>query len=355
MKRQPSKNGRVVIKKNTLLVDGNGLLKTAFHGASREFNKKGEHIGGIYQFLTILRKLLTDTIYHRVYVFWDGKLSGKLRYDIYPQYKANRHKNWVDGTIPSEEELVIQKYKLEEYMSGLFIRQLTHPIVEADDFIAYYCNNKSVDEQITICSKDRDFCQLIEENVRIYLLDKKVFLTKENFKDVLGYHHTNTALLKIITGDSSDNIKGVKGVQEKTLFKFFPELLNEEVTLDFIIEKAIVLQDERINNGEKSLDKLTNIISGITRGIQGENLYKINRELVDLRTPLFTEDAKEAIDILINGFFDMDDTNIKPVYEKLKEDGLEDTIGNTRFPDYLLPFKMLLERDKKLLEENNNN
>ncbi len=354
MKKQPSKNGRIVIRKNTLLVDGNGLLKTAFHGASEEFNQNGEHIGGIYQFLTILRKLLTDTIYHRVYVFWDGKFSGKLRYELYSEYKANRNKNWIDGSIPDEEELVIQKYKLEEYMSGLFIRQLTHPIVEADDFIAYYCNNKSEDEQVTICSKDRDFCQLIEENIRIYLLDKKVYLTRENFSDILGYYYKNTGILKIITGDTSDNIKGVKGVQGKTLFKFFPEFLTEEVSLNFIIEKAILLQEERINSAQKPLSKLSNIINGVTNGAQGKDLYEINKKIVDLKNPLLTIDAKESVDRLINGFFDMDDTNIKPVYEKLKNDGLEDVIGKVRFPDYLLPFKLLLERDKKLLQENNN-
>jgi hypothetical protein len=46
------------------------------------------NIGGLYQFLTILRKMLVDDLYHRVYVFWDGNLSGKLRYDFINHIKV---------------------------------------------------------------------------------------------------------------------------------------------------------------------------------------------------------------------------------------------------------------------------
>ena len=42
---------------HTLVVDGDSLLKTAYHGA-KDLYYKGNHIGGIFQFLTMLRKVI---------------------------------------------------------------------------------------------------------------------------------------------------------------------------------------------------------------------------------------------------------------------------------------------------------
>ena len=88
----PPKDGSRVKVLNTLLVDGNALFKTGYFGAKSEYNRQGEHVGGVYQFITVLRKLLNEDLYHQVYVFWDGKLSGKLRWEIYKEYNLlHRH------------------------------------------------------------------------------------------------------------------------------------------------------------------------------------------------------------------------------------------------------------------------
>ena len=54
---------RVPVKKKriqkTLLVDGDSLLKTAYHGAKNLYYKE-THIGGIFQFLTMVRKMLNE-------------------------------------------------------------------------------------------------------------------------------------------------------------------------------------------------------------------------------------------------------------------------------------------------------
>jgi len=151
LNKRPPKNGEQKVKViNTLLVDGNALFKFGFFGAKDEYNHRGEHIGGIYQFLTILRKLLTEDLYHRVYVFWDGKLSGQLRYNIYNDYKGDRNKDFINGTHPVDESEVRQKKMIGNYLDNLFIRQLQDEVVESDDFIAFYCKNKTENEKITI-------------------------------------------------------------------------------------------------------------------------------------------------------------------------------------------------------------
>ena len=87
----------------TLLVDGDSLLKTAYHGAKNLYYKE-THIGGIFQFLTMVRKMLNENKFDRVYVFWDGKFSGRLRYELYKDYKSNRGKDFYNEKPDFSEE-----------------------------------------------------------------------------------------------------------------------------------------------------------------------------------------------------------------------------------------------------------
>jgi DNA polymerase-1 len=231
--KRPPKNGETVKKiQNTLLVDGNALFKRAFAGAKDEYNHKGEYIGGLYSFLTTVRKLLTEDLYHRVYIFWDGKLSGRLRYDIYEPYKSARGKDYKNGTYPIDEEEIRQRGLIWEYLNDLYVRQLIDEVVEGDDFIGYYCLIKKPNEKITICTNDRDMAQLIDDDVRIYYIDKKEYVDKSNFNSYFRYKLENACLYKMLIGDNSDSIKGIKGLGEDTLFNNFPELTERAVSLE---------------------------------------------------------------------------------------------------------------------------
>lgn len=342
----PKKAGSQQKIQNTLVVDGNALYKRGFIGAKNEYNNKGKPIGGVYQFLTVLRKILEDNLYHNVFVFWDGKFSGKLRWEIYKDYKSGRGKDYINGTQPDDPSEIIQRGMVFNYLEELYVRQLVNEVVEGDDFIAYYCKVKKSYENVTIITSDRDLCQLIDDNVRIYMLDLKNYVTKENFNQFFKYHLDNAALIKVLCGDSSDSIKGIRRLGEGTLLKYFPELKERKVELSEIINKAKEMQHERIKTKKKPLQILTNITECLTDGIQGKDLYEINTKLVDLSIPLLTEEAIEEVNFLINSNLS-DDRSIKKVYSMLKEDGIDKIIGENRFGDYLLPFKKLIEREKK--------
>jgi len=348
LNKRPPKNGEQKVKViNTLLVDGNALFKFGFFGAKDEYNHRGEHIGGIYQFLTILRKLLTEDLYHRVYVFWDGKLSGQLRYNIYNDYKGDRNKDFINGTHPVDESEVRQKKMIGNYLDNLFIRQLQDEVVESDDFIAFYCKNKTENEKITICTTDRDMCQLITDGVKIYFCDLRAYVDNTNYFSYFCHHYLNAGLVKTIIGDSSDCIKGVKGVKEPTLLSLFPELTERQVTIDEIIKRAGELQNERLLAKKPRLKSLDNIINGTTDGIQGDKLYEINHKLVNLKNPMMTPKSIEDLNSLMEGEFEVEDRGVKNVYSRMKIDGIDRVIGSNRYPDYLIPFKQLIERELK--------
>jgi DNA polymerase-1 len=349
MNKRPPKNGEIREEiQNTLLVDGNALFKRGFSGAKELYNKEGIHIGGVYQFLTTLRMLLEQEMYHRVYVFWDGNFSGKLRYEIYEPYKSARGKDYKNGTQPIDESELKQRRIVWDYLNELCIRQLKDEVIEGDDFIAYYCLTKNKNEKITICTNDRDMAQLINDDVRIFFIDKKNYVGKSNYSSYFRHNQENSVLLKTIVGDTSDSIKGIKGLGETTLLNHFPELTERKVTLNEIIEQASKQQEERIATKQKPLKVLQNIIDAVTDGVQGKKIYEINDKLVNLSKPMMTKDGIRALELLKNGSLLPENREFKKVFEMMKSHGIDKEIGEYRYPEYLVPFKKLIDREEKI-------
>ena len=177
---------------NTLLIDGNYLLKRSFNGAKHTFTGN-RHIGGLYQFIIQTRSLIRSQNINKVIVFWDGENGGKLRYDIYRDYKSNREgKEWykkIDLTPyelrkqeKEKESYLWQFVRIKQYLEELFIRQVQVDQIESDDMIAYYCYKYHHSENITIYTNDRDICQLLEyDNVSVYVANLKQNVNKKNY------------------------------------------------------------------------------------------------------------------------------------------------------------------------------
>jgi 5'-3' exonuclease len=86
---------------------------------------------------------------------------------------------------------------------------------------------------------------LISDTVIVYKPRKRTFITKDNAVNEIGIIPENIVLEKVICGDVSDNIKGVKGVGNETLIKYFPQLKTEKMDLRAIIERSKFLLEER--------------------------------------------------------------------------------------------------------------
>ncbi len=346
MNKKPPRNGEQKTKKqNILLVDGNALFKVGYFAAKDMYNSNGQHIGGVYSFLSILRKILTEDLYHRVYVFWDGNFSGKLRYEIYEPYKSGRGKDYINGTQPIDENELAQRKLVWEYLNETYIRQLMDEVVESDDFIAYYCKTKKPNENITIVSNDRDYVQLISNDIRIYFLDLKNYVDLSNYSSYFCYHQGNAVLVKTMIGDNSDSIKGIKGLGEDKLLSLFPELKDRVLTLNEVIDGAKERQLERTSNKKKPLIVLNNIINSVTDGPQKERLYEINERLVNLSKPMLTEKALQELEFLREGTLDSSGRDLKNLFSMMKRDGLDKALGEIRFSEFLIPFKKLIDRE----------
>lgn len=329
----------------TLLVDGNNLLKIGFHGVKNLY-AQDRQVGGIFHFLNTLRKQLTEYNYDKILVFWDGEWNSLERRKILAEYKANR----VKSDDFEAESFYSQKERIQLYLEEFFVRQVELSHCESDDLIAFYTQNCG-DEKVTIYSGDKDLTQLMKENVWVYNPFKGLIKYGDKIqiiKDVF-IPSDNVVIFKIFCGDKSDNINGVHFLGEKTLIKFFPDLLTKKVEVEDILQQAEELFKENKNN--KTLQSL---LTGKTKdGIFEKELYEINRKIIDLRNPLLTEEAKDEILSLINESLDPEGRSYKQAMKMMKEDGLYNFLprGDNSWVDFITPFMKLTRKEKQTFKK----
>jgi len=341
------------MKIRTLLVDSSFLLQRSYHGAKNTYTPKFGHIGGLYAFLTMIRKLIKDNLINKVVLAWDGQNGGIYRHNLDSAYKANREdKIWNEKIELNEteykkeqekkESILKQRKRIQAYAEELFLRQIEVDDIEADDIIAEYCKKNSELEDIYLFTNDRDFSQLLDLNITILFENIDHPITKDNFLFQFKYHYSNALTMKIICGDVSDNIEGIHGLKETTLLKLFPELKFKAIKVREICAKADQINKERINNKKKPLASLSNLLNNINR-------LALNYKLINLKKPFLNEQAKEELEQLGMPLSD-DDRGSKQLYKMMMEDEFLFVYGGT-FPSYIEPFYSVIMNEKKLLKE----
>jgi 5'-3' exonuclease len=327
---------------SVLLVDGDNLLTIGFYGLKNHFYK-GKHFGALYHFINTLRR--SFEIYHldKIVVFWDGENGHQPRKQIYHLYKENRR-----SRLRTDEEINsynTQRQRVKQYLEELFVRQGEYPLCETDDSIAYYTQN-SPNENKIVYSSDGDLTQLVSEKTQIYNPSHQK-LYKVN--DTIVYSHENilienVKLAKMLCGDPSDNISGIKNMGIKRLISMFPEVKDRKVTLEEIREKTNLLFEDDKHNW-----LLRNLLTGVTKhGVFGEEFYEINNRIVSLDEPLLTDEAKENIIALINENLDPEGRSYKNTMKMMMEDGLFQVLpkSDDAWTNFLNPFLRLTRKEK---------
>jgi 5'-3' exonuclease len=345
------------MKIRTLLVDSSYLLKRSFNGAKDVHTSKFGHIGGLYSFLTTVRKLIKAHKINKVVLVWDGQNGGVARHQIDAAYKSNRkNKSWHQKIELSEaefkreeekeESILIQRQRIKSYAEELFLRQIEVDDIEADDIIAAYCMQYESKEEIYIYTNDRDFSQLLDLNITILFANIDMPITKANYSLQFGHHYTNALIIKIITGDKGDNVPGIKGIGEDTLIKYFPDMRYKKFTVREICHEADRINKERIANGEKPLKVFENLLANVDRLI-------MNHKLVNLRQPFLNTQAREEL-LQLEAPLDPTNRGSKNLIDMMKDDEFL-TIYTGTFPNYAEPFYVVIEHEKELLKEYNKN
>lgn len=248
--------------KKAFLIDGMSMAyKAYFAFISRPLrNSKNQNTSAVYGFLASLIKILENEKPDYIAVAFDTK-EKTFRHEKFPEYKANRQ------MIP--DDLIYQIDYIKKILSAIDIEIITAPGFEADDIIGTLSQKFKENEVETyLVTPDKDFIQLIEDKIYIYRpLKKSVedaeIYNSQKVENEYGLKPSQFVDFLALTGDSSDNIPGVKGVGEKTAL----ELIKEFGSLDNIY-----------NN----IDKISKT-SLKQKLIDGKDLAYLSRELVTIK------------------------------------------------------------------------
>jgi 5'-3' exonuclease len=326
----------------TLLCDGDNLLTIGFYGVKNYFYK-GEHIGGIYHFLNTLRRSFENYHLDKIVVFWDGEEGSLSRKKLYPYYKEN-----PKTRLKSENEVnsyLYQRQRVKQYLEELYVRQGEYKYCETDDCIAYYTQITPEEKKI-IFSSDGDLTQLVNEKTQLYNPSHhKLYKPKDTFV----YDHEevlieNIKLVKMLCGDPSDNIAGIRNLGIKRLKELFPEIVSQPLTLEYIRYKTNFLFEQ-----DKENKIIQNLITGVTkRGVFGEEFFQVNSSIVSLDEPILTEEAKANINVLITEVLDPEGRSYKNTMKMMMEDGLFTVLpkSDDAWIKFLNPFLRLTRKEK---------
>ena len=295
------------------------------------------------------------------------KFDSELYRDVIDLYKVGKIKDVkIKKDYPediakkiiraAEDELLKENFErcrdiLCEMFNELYIRWNVDELTEGDDMIAYYCLNKKENEKIIIISGDMDLSQLIADDIAIYNLNIKEYITPKNFKSHFGYHYENTLLKKIFCGDVSDNISNIKGLSETGLMEMMPEIKTRKVTVEEVKYRARELINERISQKKKPYVLHKNIVNGISNKEYDGDFYEINDKIINLHHPILSEEAKESMDAMMYAPMDPECRSTKNLYKIILDQNIQDLQSDTQFSGFFRPFKKLEEKEIKRFKE----
>ncbi len=244
-----------------LLVDGHNLLFRMFYGMPEIRGRDGGKVQAVVGFASAMRKAVTLCRPSHMLVVFDSEECGDRR-QMSPAYKANR----PDYSAMEPEDCPFTQlpyiYKLLEQM------EIPHAEIhgcEADDVIASYalkCGGEGW--SVVIMSTDRDYFQLIRDNVSVMLYRgmESTFVTPASVEEKYGVTPAQFADHKCLVGDKSDNIAGIPGIGPKRA----AELLHAYGNLDGVIAHA----------GEVRPPKIREAL------LAGGDTLRLNRQLICL-------------------------------------------------------------------------
>ena len=279
----------------------------------------GVHIGGLGGFFRSLGALIRQTQPTSVYVVFDGAGSTASRKNLHSEYKEGRNltriTNWdaFDNIDDEHDSKVDQIVRIIQYLKLLPVKTCVLNKVEADDIIAVLAE-KLVEKYNSTCfivSSDKDFVQLVTDKIILYRPIEKEYYTPKVVKEKFGCLSENFILYKTLLGDSSDNIPGVKGLGVKGLFKKFPELQTEVLTLEDIFDIS----------ARKFKDHIV-----YSRILQNRSQIETSYKIMDLSIPMVGPNDIEYINEAIEE--DIPDLNSEMFISFYNEDKLGGMIRN---------------------------
>ena len=233
------------------LIDGHSQIFRMYYAFMRRpmVNSKGEDTSILYGFTKMLLELISKEHPTHIAVAFDPPAK-TFRHEAYPEYKANR------SAAPELVKAALEP--LQEILKALNIPVVMMPGFEADDVIGSMATQwESNDTQIFMVTPDKDYGQLITQNVFQYKPGKGgnevEIIGKKEVCENYGICEPEQVIdILTIWGDSSDNVPGIRGIGEVGAKK----LIGKYGSLESIIEHVDELPAKQQESIKGSLEQI---------------------------------------------------------------------------------------------------
>jgi DNA polymerase-1 len=223
----------------TLIIDGNNLVHRTFwvtkHRVDSYDPVLGDNIENLHVYFTLnaINSYVSMFKPTKIYVAWDEKpdYEANIRKETLSEYKGNRSSD----VSPHQNNEIIKHFLELLGIQSIFPREL-----EADDVIAYICNETA--GQKVIISVDKDFMQLVNENVTLFDPIRKKEFNNNNFEESTGYSTIKDWMTaKCLMGDKSDNVSGIPKFGKVKVKKFLDGYITLNESEEAIFERNMSL------------------------------------------------------------------------------------------------------------------
>lgn len=228
-------------KDRILLIDSWNIL-IAQNAVAHILDRNTMQIGMYLSTMNMIRTFVDKFKPQKIIFAMDGPQAGERRRQLYSGYKAGRRVKAKTSSIilregeeandytkySSQSAFTFQLERTFEFLKNLPVSTVIVPYCEGDDLISYLALENKDEFDCIIVSRDKDYFQLIQPGISVYNWKEKVLYNESVFFEKYKILSQNYIFMKILLGDSSDEVKGVVGIGKKT-FPIFEEILMKEI------------------------------------------------------------------------------------------------------------------------------
>lgn len=232
------------MEKNKLfLIDAMAMIYRAFYAMNKSprINSKGLDTSAAFGFFNTLLSLLKQYKPTHIGIAFD--LHGPtFRHKEFADYKSNRQ--------ATPDEIRQMEPYIRDIIDAMHIPILLSEGYEADDVIGTLAKQAAKQGfEVYMVTPDKDYAQLVEENVKILKLgrmgsDAEIWGVDEVLQKFEIEHPKQVIDILGLWGDSSDNILGVPGVGEKKA----KALLKQFHSIEEAIERCDEIESKSLRN-----------------------------------------------------------------------------------------------------------